>query len=411
MKKTATKISGILTLVFSILLILISLLIICERFNIANVSSLVGDLVFLQLPLFYFSYIFIALPSSLIASLTSLELRTIEVVFISLFFTFSVFMAFWGIKEILISRRDDVDFARCKKTCGFMFFTKFMFFFYTLFILVASFLIEEVKLVSAVLEVIIKSLLGIDYGFLIITALILLLSLLLFLLPIINVSKVAKKVKQDSINNKKAGESLLNGNAENVPGETEQELDQFYKIAPKPTMQANMPPLPNYKPAPNAYSQQNSNASQNNLTNNASQTTNQGNQAVQQDLTANNQNNVQNVLANGQTTTQTAPNSQLNNNIQNAPLQQGQQTVTENTNNPNNLQNTNLSIPSNNLNTNVSSVQQNEQVNISSSTSNSNGALSEKAKADLDRLERLKAMGAVTPENYEAMKKKILENN
>ena len=37
--------------------------------------------------------------------------------------------------------------------------------------------------------------------------------------------------------------------------------------------------------------------------------------------------------------------------------------------------------------------------------------LSEKSQADLARLDRLKAMGAITEENYQIMKKKIIESN
>ena len=153
MKKTATKISGILTLIFSICLFTFSLLIICARFNIGNVSNIINNLTFLQIPLTYFSYIYVSLPAGLVALiLTSVEFSTIEIVFISLFFTFSILMVFWGIKEILISNRDDVDFANCKRTCGFMFFTKFMFFAYTVFIIIASFVINEVKSMQKIIS-------------------------------------------------------------------------------------------------------------------------------------------------------------------------------------------------------------------------------------------------------------------
>ena len=78
MKKTATKISGILTLIFSICLFTFSLLIICARFNIGNVSNIINNLTFLQIPLTYFSYIYVSLPAGLVALiLTSVEFSMI----------------------------------------------------------------------------------------------------------------------------------------------------------------------------------------------------------------------------------------------------------------------------------------------------------------------------------------------
>ena len=382
MKKTATRISGILTLIFSIFLLLFSLMNICVRFDISGVKTLIENLQFLQVIYVYLSYVFVTLSSGLIYSaFPTIEYGTIEIIFMSVLFTFSLLMVFWGIKEILISHRDDVDFARCKKTCAFMFFIKFVFFLYVLFVIVASFLIEQVKIAVAILELLIRINLGLEYGFLIFTALISLVALTLFLLPTINVLKVAKKVGKDSINNKMAGESLEGDYVTpNENGVAEQQVNQFYNSTPMPTMQANMPPIQGHTPIVSTP-QTNSNPNAQNLN-----TTNNSNvQFTQPNINASQQNNsIAQVVS-------------QNNAINNS--------------NEANVQNINTSSQiTNNVNAGQAGMQQNIQ-NNNTNPPISNVTLSEKAQADLDRLERLKNMGAITPQNYEAMKKKILEGN
>jgi len=102
-------------------------------------------------------------------------------------------MFFWGIKEIKISKKSDEDFARCKKTCGFVMALKFLFFFYNLFVLVAMFLFSD----FSVLVNYTNAYVGVPYLFQISLALITILSFVMFIVPVVAFSKAAKFLKND----------------------------------------------------------------------------------------------------------------------------------------------------------------------------------------------------------------------
>lgn len=246
MKKGATKTSGILTLILYFLLLVVSVFAVGNALQVEALQKIVTSNEMLLNIFNIVSFPFISFPQLLVMKFMpeiDLELlETIVKVIAIVFAAFSAYMIFWGIKEITLTKKDDASFARCKKTCGFMMFIKFMLFLYFVAAAACCFVIEEIKAIlpflyeNEMMPVIACGVLAV-YSFII------------FILPIINFSKAAKAFNGDS-------NSQYNADPNAQYGANGQYIDPnggYYdpngqQYAAQPTMQANMPPMPGYQP-------------------------------------------------------------------------------------------------------------------------------------------------------------------
>ena len=261
MRKSATLVSGILTIVLFAGLSFLSIFQLGVNMDSEVFKSLIENSNILSFILTSVTITFIKLP--LVSSVTIVTDEFKEEIFNSMakgltivLVVFSLYMVFWGIKEICISQKSDEKFARCKKTCGFMMFTKFMFFLFLAISIVSYFtsdvnkgafgeliseftLTEKIKLEYSVLEyIVIGSLAGLTvYAFVI------------FILPAINFLNAYKLY--NSGNNQPNGEQNFQDD-QNINYNNQN--DQAY--TPQPTMQANMPPVPGFQPQYNVQPQQ-----------------------------------------------------------------------------------------------------------------------------------------------------------
>ena len=163
---------------------------------------------------------------------------------------FSAYMIFWGIKEITLAKKDDVSFANCKKTCGFMMFIKFMLFVYFVAVVACCFVMEELKIVLEVLE----EAFGMANVPVIVGSALAVYSFIIFILPTINFSKAAKAVANGNYADPNANyDPNAQYNGDPNGGYYDPNAGQY---APQPTMQANMPPMPGYQPQYNMPQQQ-----------------------------------------------------------------------------------------------------------------------------------------------------------
>lgn len=354
MKKTAMRVSGYITLFMFFLLLLVSSLCLCSALNVTAVADVINSNQIISGIFIIFSLVFINIPTYLLG-LTGLELPAeITTIFAIAFVAFSLLMFIWGIKEVTLANRDNERFAKCKKTCAFMMFTKFMFFAYLVAIVVLSVIQEEI----ANSTVLVSEVLNVPYIFLIITGALAIISFVIFVLPVANIAVVYNAVKFGDNNGEQMQQPV--NDAQGADG---QELQSFYSQTPQPTMQANMPPMPGYKPQV------------------VVQTTAQPNQ----------QPNVNpSVVAQPQANATVAPQPQM--------AQPAQVAVQ----------------PAQVVQPAVQPAQPTAQPAAGGIVPGQDGVpanITEKGIADLQRLERLKSMGAITPENYAAMKQKICTEN
>ena len=150
MKKGATKTSGILTLILYFLLLVVSVFAVATVLEITAITDILSSSEMLAKIVGAIMFPFVDFPQILIAKFMSgMDVETLKLINQIVSFTFAAFsayMIFWGIKEITLTKKDDANFAKCKKTCGFMMFLKFMVFVYFLAVVACCFLIEEVSL-------------------------------------------------------------------------------------------------------------------------------------------------------------------------------------------------------------------------------------------------------------------------
>ena len=166
MKKTAMRVSGNITLITFFLLFLISIIGVCSAFNVKAVTDVVASSDIMQIICVPFNFIFVEMPVYLLSLATISLPAEISTIFAIAFAVFSFLMFLWGIKEVKIANRDNQNFAKCKKTCAFMMFTKFMFFAYLIAVAVMSVLDESIANVT----LIVSDAVEIPYFFLILTA-------------------------------------------------------------------------------------------------------------------------------------------------------------------------------------------------------------------------------------------------
>lgn len=236
MKKGAVKTSGILTLILYLILFVVAACIAAASFGVQAISDITSSVEILNKIITAIETVFVTFPVELISKFAAgVEAELLTKIFAAVLAVFCGYMIFWGIKEITLAKKDDERFARCKKTCGFMMFIKFMVFFYFLAFVVCQFVLEDVK---NVIEPIAKDF-GMDMIFVIIGAVLAVYSFIIFLLPVINFSKAAKAFAN--------GGAGYDPNAQYDPNAYyDPNAQQQYNA--QPTMQANMPPMPGYQP-------------------------------------------------------------------------------------------------------------------------------------------------------------------
>jgi len=252
MKKGAIKTSGIISLILAILMFVIAIFLAGNIFNISAISNIVSSVEILSKVLTILSLIFISVPvQGLSKFLTSVDSEMLAKGAVALLAVFSLYMIFWGIKEISLSKKDDQRFANCKKTCAFMMFIKFMFFAYFVAVIALSMVAEDFKKLSDVAQ----SLLDVPYIFVIVCGVFALIAFIIWLLPVINIAKVAKAVSSGNYDpnaqydpNNPNGQQYDPNQMQYGPNGQPYDPNYANNYAPQPTMQANMPPMPGFQP-------------------------------------------------------------------------------------------------------------------------------------------------------------------
>lgn len=383
MKKTAMKISGNITLILFFLLFLAALLNTLIYFEIDFALNLMKNSIVSNIVLMV-AFTFVAIPQYLL-KLAGLNLAgdTVALVFTLLLCVFCLLMFLWGIKEVKLSRLDDEKFARCKKSCAFMMITKFMFFAYMAAVVVCSSIVDEISVAASAFS----TLLNVNYIYLIVSGVLTFLAFLMFILPFANILVVASAVKQDQANfSPTEGYVVGSENEINIDNNNGEQSQGFYNQAPAPTMQANMPPMQGFRP-----------------------------QMVQQPTTQVNPQQPQ--VAPQPQVVQSQPVVQPQQTIQQAPVQPVAQQAVQ----------PQAPAPQQPAITTVTPVQPQvvQQVNkpqpapAAPAPVQVNGAtdeqlvanLTEQGVAELQRIDRLKSIGAITDQNYAVMRQKILTTN
>ncbi|NCB48374.1 MAG: hypothetical protein EOM55_01925 [Clostridia bacterium] len=206
MNKKVVKFSGILTVIISLILFLSMAFLLCYLFEL--ITGFTQGAVIAELITFIFIYpIYYVFTQYL-----SLDFDMLIQLIAGVFALFTLVMMIWGIKEISLAKKDDESFARCKKSCAFMMMLKFLFFAYNAFVLIFSFVSEDIALIFED----VNSYIGVQYISQIIIAVLCVITLLNFLIPVVAFSKASKFLKNggqtDNFNQQNVVNSFQNAN-------------------------------------------------------------------------------------------------------------------------------------------------------------------------------------------------------
>lgn len=227
MKKGSVRASGIITIIFSIIFIVFAFLFIGNALQLSFVQNIISQGVISTI-FFVGQFIFIY-PLIYLLSVLGVESNSTIVLIISIVFAvFSLLMFFWGIKETSIAKKDDDSFRKCKKTCGFANFIKFMFFAYFLALIIISFVDSGLKEMFDI----VSSMVGVNFIIQIILAIIALISFICFLLPVIAYNqKLENELRSEDLQGN-VGENSSYNQEMGVQNEQENQQDgyqnQFY---------------------------------------------------------------------------------------------------------------------------------------------------------------------------------------
>lgn len=225
MKKGLYKFSGITTLIFSIIFIVIAFFLVTAYFNVQFVLDIVSSGV-LNTIFITVQTIFVT-PIIYLISLFNVGGEMANSIIAIIFAVFSLLMFFWGIKEIKISKRDDEKYLKTKKTCGFASFIKFMLFVYFLGFGIASFLLGDLgEIFNSV-----SALIGINMIVQVIFFVIAVISFLVFLLPVVSYGKKTTESGQKQEGSEDAKQDFFAEQEDLTPrGEHTEEgyKDQYY---------------------------------------------------------------------------------------------------------------------------------------------------------------------------------------
>ncbi len=193
MKKGGARVSGILTLLLSVLVLLCTVLFLGKVFSIAFLQNLLENQ---TVAIIYMVYdaIFV-MPFSVILN-NSFGVEYLLVQKIMVFFNLAVYVlgAFWGIKEITLAKKTDEKYAKCYHTCAFALVMKILVVVYFLYVFTGSFYDQTFIATFDAVDIYVTFIPNFTATFSVVLAAI---SLVLYLIPQISFMRAKRKYQED----------------------------------------------------------------------------------------------------------------------------------------------------------------------------------------------------------------------
>lgn len=194
MKRGTVKFSGVLTLIVGVLSLFCSFFVFGTIFNLSFVTGLTGSGFFATL--YSVTYSFFIVPLRNLLSMIPSDI--LEKILSILLIAFSIFLIVWGIMELVITKRTDEEYAKCKHSCLFPLLLKLFFSIYIILIVFLSFILDGVK---TIIEPASDMIGGFQFSAQLIFGVVGILMLLTFILPFTSFSNVAKELLVEGTEN------------------------------------------------------------------------------------------------------------------------------------------------------------------------------------------------------------------
>ena len=138
MKKGGARVSGILTMLLSLLVFLCSMLFLGKVFAIEFLQNLLENQ---TIAIIYMVYeaIFVMPFSAIFGNTFGMDFALVQKIMVFFNLAFYALGIFWGIKEITLAKKPDEKYAKCHHTCAFALVMKILTVVYFLYVFAASF--------------------------------------------------------------------------------------------------------------------------------------------------------------------------------------------------------------------------------------------------------------------------------
>lgn len=193
MKKGGARVSGIFTLLLSVLVLLCTVLFLGKVFSIAFLQNLLENQ---TVAIIYMVYdaIFVMPFSAILNNSFGIEYQVVQKIMVFFNLAFYALGTFWGIKEITLAKKTDEKYARCYHTCGFALVMKILVVVYFLYVFTGSFYDQTFIATFDAVDIYVTFIPNFTATFSVVLAVI---ALVLYLIPQISFMRAKRKYQED----------------------------------------------------------------------------------------------------------------------------------------------------------------------------------------------------------------------
>ena len=193
MKKGGARVSGILTLLLSVLVLLCTVLFLGKVFSIAFLQNLLENQ---TVAIIYMVYdaIFVMPFSAILNNSFGIDFLVVQKIMVFFNLAFYALGIFWGIKEITLAKKTDEKYARCYRTCAFALVMKILVVVYFLYVFTGSFYDQTFIATFDAVDIYVTFIPNFTATFSVILAVI---ALVLYIIPQISFLQAKKKYQED----------------------------------------------------------------------------------------------------------------------------------------------------------------------------------------------------------------------
>lgn len=193
MKKGGARVSGILTLLLSVLVFLCTVLFLGKVFSIAFLQNLLENQ---TVAIIYMVYdaIFVMPFSAILNNSFGIEYLIVQKIMVFFNLAFYALGIFWGIKEITLAKKSDEKYAKCNRTCAFALVMKILVAVYFLYVFTGSFYDQTFIATFDAVDIYVTFIPNFTATFSVVLAVV---ALVLYLIPQISFLQAKKKYQED----------------------------------------------------------------------------------------------------------------------------------------------------------------------------------------------------------------------
>ena len=193
MKKGGARVSGIITLLLSVLILCCSVLFLGKVFSIAFLQNLLENQTVAIICKVH-EAIFVMPFSTILNSSFGVDIDIAQKIMAFFNMTFYLLGVFWGIKEITLAKKSDEKYAKCYHTCGFALLMKILTVVYFLYVFTGSFYDQNFIATFAIVDAVVTIVPNFTAT---LSAVLAIITFVLYIIPQVSFLKAKQKFQED----------------------------------------------------------------------------------------------------------------------------------------------------------------------------------------------------------------------